>query len=265
MPAPLFAVGDVHGHRDVLAALLRDAGLVDSAERWSGGDAVVWLVGDLVDRGPDGIGAVDLVRRLERESEGALHCLLGNHEALMLAVHRFGDVETSFPGTTFRDVWRMNGGLESDLRALVPEHVEWVASRPAVGREDDWLLLHADTTAYLDYGDSVAAVNAAVAAVLDDGGIDEVDELLGTLSDRMRLVDPEAVDALLARFGGTRIVHGHTPIATVRGVDPHEVIGPLVYGDGRVMNVDHCLFAGGPGFVVRLDAVNGQGRLGGRP
>jgi Calcineurin-like phosphoesterase len=255
VPAPLFVVGDVHGHRDVLAALLRDAGLVDSAERWSGADAVVWLVGDLVDRGPDGIGAIDLVRRLERESDGSLHCLLGNHEALMLAVRRFGDLETSYPGTTFRDVWRMNGGLDSDLRALTPEHVDWVAARPAIGREGDWLLLHADTTAYLDYGDSAATVNRAVSAMLAEGTVDEVDELLGVLSDRMRLGDPDGVDALLTGFGGGRIVHGHTPIATVRGVDPHEVIGPLVYGGGRVMNVDHCLFAGGPGFVVRLDLV----------
>ena len=28
---PLFVVGDVHGHRDVLVRLLRDAGLVDRA------------------------------------------------------------------------------------------------------------------------------------------------------------------------------------------------------------------------------------------
>ena len=68
----------------------------------------------------------------------------------------------------------------------------------------------------------------------------------------MRLTDPVAVDALLDAYGGTRIVHGHTPIASVRGVDPRAVTGPLAYGDGRVLNVDHCLFAGGPGFVTRL-------------
>ncbi len=60
---PVFVVGDVHGHRDVLVELLRSAGLVDGGERWSGADAQFWLVGDLVDRGPDGIGAIDLVRR----------------------------------------------------------------------------------------------------------------------------------------------------------------------------------------------------------
>ena len=68
----------------------------------------------------------------------------------------------------------------------------------------------------------------------------------------MRLDDPAAVDALLAAFGGSRIVHGHTPIASVLGVDPRSVTAPLVYGNGRVTNVDHCLFAGGPGFVTEL-------------
>ena len=253
MPPPVFVVGDVHGHRDALVGLLRDAALVDESERWDGRDAVVWLVGDLVDRGPDGIGAIDLVRRLEAESHGAVRCLIGNHEAMLLAVRRFGDEETSFPGLSFRDVWRANGGLESDLRALSAEHLDWLTSRPAIARERDVLLVHADTDAYLGYGDSAEVVNHSIAAVLRTGHVEAVDELLEALSDRMRLLEPERVDALLGRFGGERIVHGHTPIASVRGVDPRAVTGPLVYGNGRVLNVDHCLFAGGPGFVVRLD------------
>ena len=69
----------------------------------------------------------------------------------------------------------------------------------------------------------------------------------------MRLDDAAAVRSLLDAYGGTRIVHGHTPIASLRGVDPRE-------RDRRrsstatalVTNVDHCLFAGGPGFVTRL-------------
>jgi hypothetical protein len=255
----VFVVGDVHGHRDVLVGLLRDAGLVDGVERWDGADAVVWLVGDLVDRGPDGIGSIDLVRRLEADSSGAVRCLLGNHEAMLLAVHRFGDEQTSFGQLSFRDVWLVNGGLESDLAGLTAEHVAWITSRPAVALEGDVLLLHADTDAYLGLGDTVEAVNLSVSKALRDGSADEVDMVLEALSDRMRLLDADRVDALLGRFGGSRIVHGHTPIASVRGVDPGVVTGPLVYGNGRVWNVDHCLFAGGPGFVVRLDDESNTG------
>jgi hypothetical protein len=252
-------VGDVHGHRDVLVELLREAGLVDGATRWAGGDARVWLVGDLVDRGPDGIGAIELVRRLERESEGALRCLLGNHEVQLVAVYRFGDEETSIPGQTFRELWLFNGGVESDLRALTPDHVEWITGLPPLARDGRWLVVHADTSAYLELGTSLEEVGSATAAMLSHGSAASVDELLMIVSDRMRLTDPAAVDALLDAFGGERIVHGHTPIASVRGVDPREVRGPLVYGGGRVMNVDHCLFAGGPGFVTRLDSGSGRG------
>jgi hypothetical protein len=252
---PVFVVGDVHGHRDALVGLLSEAGLVDGQERWSGRDAVLWLLGDLADRGPDGIGTIDLVRRLEAESGGAARCLVGNHDALLLAVLRFGDEETAFPGLTFREVWRMNGGVEEDLRALQPEHVAWLSSLPALGREGDLLLQHADTDAYLGLGKTVEDVSRAVSSTLTDGSVDAMDALVEALSDRMRLVDPERVDALLGRFGGELIVHGHTPIAVVRGVEPGEVTGPLVYGNGRVVNVDHCLFAGGPGFVFRADHV----------
>ncbi|HEX6725532.1 MAG TPA: metallophosphoesterase [Gaiella sp.] len=245
-------MGDIHGCRDVLAGLLRDAGLVDAGERWSGADARVWLVGDLTDRGPDGIGSIDLVRRLEQESEGAVRCLLGNHEVLLLSVHRFGGEGTSVPGESFHDVWRMNGGVETDLRGLTPEHVSWIAALPPLALDGETLLVHADTTAYLALGRSIDAVARVARAVLAAGSVTEIDDLLGIVSDRMRLDDPGAVRAMLDAYGGTRIVHGHTPIASLLGVDPRSVTEPLVYGDGLVTNVDHCLFAGGPGFVTRL-------------
>ena len=250
---PLFVVGDVHGHRDVLVGLLREAGLVDGVERWMGADAVLWLVGDLVDRGPDGVGTIDLVRRLERESDGRVRCLLGNHEAFLLSVYLMGGEDTGFPGRTFADVWLANGGVGRDLRSLTTEHLEWLTARPALAREGDWLLLHADTDAYLAFGGSVDEVNANVSSVLASRDPAALDDLLEALCDRLRLVDPPVVDALLSTFGGSRIVHGHTPIASILGRDPRGITEPLRSGDGRVLNVDHCLFGGGPGFVTRLD------------
>lgn len=250
-------MGDVHGHRDVLVELLRASGLVDGSGRWCGADARLWLLGDLVDRGPDGIGAIDLVRHLEDESRGAVRCLLGNHETLLLAVHRFAAEETSVPGQTFHDLWKLNGGVDGDLRSLSADHVRWIVSLPPIGREGHWLLVHADTPAYLELGRRPEAVASATSAILADGSVDAVDDLLAVVADRMRLADPYAVDALLGAYGGSRIVHGHTPIASVLGVDPRDVGAPLVYEGGRVINVDHCLFAGGPGFVTRLEGGSG--------
>lgn len=245
-------MGDVHGHRDVLVRLLRDAGLVDERERWRGADARLWLVGDLFDRGPDGIGSLELVRTLERDSSGNVACLLGNHEAMLVAARRFGREESSFGGYTFHDVWKLNGGVDADLAALTDEHVDWITGLPPIGRDGEWLVLHADTNAYAGFG-RPAEVATSTRETLRAGDAGGVDDLLGMLSDRQRLDDPGTVDALLAAFGGTRILHGHTPIASVLDVDPRAVTKPLVYEHGRVMNVDHCLFAGGSGFVVRLD------------
>ena len=98
-------------------------------------------------------------------------------------------------------------------------------------------------------------MNARIAAALGTGAPDVLDELLEALCDRLRLGDPAVVDALLGAYGGSRIVHGHTPIASVLGRDPRAITGPLVSGDGRVLNVDHCLFGGGPGFATRLDTA----------
>ena len=250
---PTFVVGDVHGYPEILVQLLRDAGLVDRRLRWSGRDARLWLLGDLVDRGPDGIGAIDLVMRLERE--GPVCCLLGNHEALLLAVWRFANLEASGVDSLLRSVWRVNGGQKSDLERFRPQHAAWIEQLPAVARDSDWLLLHSDTDLYLRFGRSVEEICGSISAVLRAGDADAVEDLFGSLADRNVLDDPNAVDRLLKTLGGTRIVHGHTPIAFVTGTEPELVVEPLVYGGGCVLNVDHCLFAGGPGFITELPSA----------
>lgn len=243
----------MHGRRDVLVSLLRDAGLLDSGERWKGADARLWLLGDLVDRGPDGIGVIDLVMGLERSA--AVRCLLGNHEAMLLAARRFGARPSVEAGGSFLANWLWNGGQERDLARLTEEHVRWISGLPAVARESEWLLLHADTDRYLQLGHTVEEVCDAARAVLASDDPAAFATLLDVLFSRNGFHRPEAVDEVLAAFGGSRIVHGHTPIAFLRGVPPRTVTEPLVYGGGRVVNADHCLYDGGPGFVVRLDQL----------
>jgi Calcineurin-like phosphoesterase len=247
---PTFVVGDVHGHAERLAALLRDAGLVDRNLAWSGADARLWLMGDLMDRGPDGIGAVELVMRLQRE--GDVRCLLGNHEADILGVARFARENCGVPGLTFRAVWEMNGGMTSDLERLRPEHVAWMEALPAVARDGDWLLVHSDTDRYVDYGGTVDEVCSAVSAVVSTGDPTAFGRLLEGLTDRGAFSDPARLRRLLATLGGDRVVHGHTPIWYAAGTDPESVREPLEYAGGRALNVDHCLYAGGRGFISEL-------------
>src|SRR5262245_12315929 len=83
--ARLVAVGDVHGDLAQLVTVLQDAGVVDAKQRWVGGKTHLIQTGDRVDRGADSRAVMDLFIRLEKEARkagGAVHCLLGNHEAM---------------------------------------------------------------------------------------------------------------------------------------------------------------------------------------
>ncbi|MGC4055022.1 MAG: metallophosphoesterase [Paludibaculum sp.] len=89
MPAAtrLVAVGDVHGDLDRFIDVLSMAGLVDDSGAWSGGGATLVQLGDLVDRGTKYREVIDFLTTLRKQAEragGAVHCLVGNHEAMRM-------------------------------------------------------------------------------------------------------------------------------------------------------------------------------------
>src|SRR5688500_12533196 len=89
----LCIVGDVHGYVRELRRGLERAGLIDADARWVGGQACLAVLGDLMDRGPDGVGVVTLLMRLQDEAAeqgGNVTVLLGNHEVLFVGAERFG-------------------------------------------------------------------------------------------------------------------------------------------------------------------------------
>ncbi|MBL4849760.1 MAG: metallophosphoesterase [Planctomycetes bacterium] len=73
---PLDLIGDIHGELPTLQALLAKLGYDEQGEHPDGRRLV--FLGDLVDRGLDSPGVVDLVRRLVER--GRAQCVLGNHE-----------------------------------------------------------------------------------------------------------------------------------------------------------------------------------------
>jgi hypothetical protein len=261
---PVYVVSDVHGHPDKLLAALTETGLTDADGAWAGRDVRLWVLGDFFDRGPDGVGVVDLVRRLQAEasaSQGEVHALLGNHEILALGMKRFGMREVSHDGVrprSFEISWVLNGGRESDQERLTDDHVAWLSDLPLLGLDDDHLLMHSDTVEYLRWGNTVEEINASIRRDLGSDDIEVWWEIWRRMTTRyaFRGFDGARVaDAVMQRLGGRRIVHGHSIVADMLGIEPEEVPGPVLYADGRVLAVDGGCFAGGPLLMVPLPPV----------
>lgn len=245
-----YVVSDVHGHLADLRAVLTQAGLLRE-DRWVGGrdgDDDLWILGDLVDRGPDGIGVVRLVRSLQEQAPQHVHMLLGNHECLMLG-------ERLFPTSRFGEVWLLNGGRLEDQEGLGDDDVAWLRALPAMAVVGDDLLLHSDTTSYLTWGRSVADVNATLRGLLAGDDARQHFDVFAALTSRYDYVGEEGVDTarrMLETFGGQRIVHGHSIIGTLVDKPSYEIDGPLVYADGLVVAIDGGRYDGGPLLLVRL-------------
>jgi hypothetical protein len=255
----VYVIGDVHGQLEKLRALLHGAELIDKTGTWSGGDNTLWLIGDLVDRGPDGIGAVELLMQLQQraaEVGGRVQVLIGNHDVLLLAAHRFGTRPIPGSEKTCRDYWQENGGQETDLQRITPDHVRWLSGLPAMAREGEHLLAHADALLYTRYGQSIAQVNQTMTDLLQSDDITSWDRLLDEFSEHRAFVDAttgaDLAGAFLRHFGGRQLVHGHTPVSKITGQPPEAVREPVCYAAGLCLDVDPGMYLGGPGFVYRL-------------
>ncbi|WP_442809683.1 metallophosphoesterase [Streptomyces sp. NBC_01335] len=268
-PGPLYVVGDVHGYLDELKAALADQGLIDVNGNWSAGNARLWFLGDFTDRGPDGIGVIDLVMQLSAEAAAAggyCKALMGNHELLLIGAKRFADTPVnSGAGTaTFQAAWLLNGGQKHDMDRLRDVHLQWMSRLDAVVEEDGHLLMHSDTTAYLDYGATIEDVNDTVHAILTRNDADECWDLFRKLTKRFAFRDDggaQAVRELMAAYGGRRVVHGHSPIPYLLGEVGSEdgennagpvVLGPHVYADGLAIAMDGGVTMAGRLLVAQL-------------
>ncbi len=257
---PTYVIGDVHGHLKKLIKLLHDSQLIDGEHSWKGGKAALWLMGDLVDRGSDGIAVMDLVMRLQAEAAaagGSVASLLGNHEMMLFAAYRFGRRSTGL-GSNFLTRWKRNGGNRRDIATLMPHHLDWIAHLPAMARVDDYLFTHADAPFYIKCGRNIEEVNAAFTRLLRHSDALAWEEMLDDFDRRGAFMQASSGEDFARRFlsifGGQQLIHGHTPISFMLRCPPGKVNSPCVYAGGQCLNVDGGMYLGGPGFVHQLHA-----------
>ena len=122
-----YAVSDLHGHMDVFEKGLEHIGFSD--------DDMLYVIGDAIDRGPDGIRILKTVM----ESHN-MHFLLGNHELMMLeVVSSDGSVTQNIDEFQSREAlnWLFNnGGDRTYHKYRLLKKIErkkllkWLNSRP---------------------------------------------------------------------------------------------------------------------------------------
>jgi hypothetical protein len=71
-------IGDLHGHADALKALLSELGYRERHRAWRHADRQAIFLGDFIDRGPQQVETVNLVRAMIEA--GSAQAVMGNHE-----------------------------------------------------------------------------------------------------------------------------------------------------------------------------------------
>jgi hypothetical protein len=259
----LYVMGDVHGYLEVMVRHLVNAGLATTDGEWRGGVNALWFMGDFTDRGPDGVGTIEFVMRLQEDAAkkgGQVGALLGNHDVGILTAKLFPNAPTMGPGGTFYADWERNRGTVADLPRLETRHIDWLRNLPAMALVGDRLLLHADAMFYLHYGDTLEKVNSVVREKLNGSDTEEWDRLL-TFADQRFAFDKrkhgakERAHQMFAAFGGKQMIHGHTPIPKLNDLPLEEVTRAYEYCDGLAVDTDGWIYQGGAGFVYQVPQI----------
>lgn len=169
-----FVIGDIHGCAATLRRLVNEILHVSAPDR-------IYLLGDLIDRGPDSKGVLDFIFDLR---EGCVHVdgIRGNHEDMFLR---------SADDPYYQALWAANGGLATlaSFRADGPRGIpsryrDLLDSLPLYILLDDFVLVHAG---------------------LNFDTPDPFEDTEAMLWTRSQFVDRK-------RIGGRRLICGHTTI-----------------------------------------------------
>jgi bis(5'-nucleosyl)-tetraphosphatase (symmetrical) len=156
------AIGDLQGCRDALEHLLDAAG-PDAR------DGPLWFAGDLVNRGPDSLGALRRVRALGERAT----VVLGNHDLHLLAV-----------ASGLRRAHRTDT-LDPILAA--PDRdalLDWLRARPLAHFGDGHLLVHAGVFPQWTAEQAVALAGEVERVLRGPDWVDFLRTMYGNLPDR---------------------------------------------------------------------------------
>lgn len=150
----VYAIGDVHGCRDLLDGLISRIEADDESR--PAAETTLIFLGDLIDRGADSKGVVERVLEIKAARPNTI-ILKGNHEEILLLAHA-GDrrAQSLFHRVGGRETLLSYGvcpatygacdidGLGELIRRYVPlDHIEFLAGLTTSYRAGDYLFVHA--------------------------------------------------------------------------------------------------------------------------
>jgi hypothetical protein len=274
------AIGDIHGDYDQLLTVLRNAGVIDrKGTKWTGGKTHLVQTGDILDRAGGSRKCMDFLMDLEkqaRKARGAVHVLIGNHEAMNVygdlrytvaeefasyAAPNSTEIREAFwkeqvqqlkpntPDQAYRQKWEAEHplGFFEHRYQFSPKgtYGEWIRGLNAAIQINDTLFLHGGISPKYA-GSSIRQINDTIRGELADfskleGGMVPDDD--GPLWYRGLAQGDEnqlstQVQAVLNNYHVRRIVVGHT-------VTPGAII-PRFGGTVLTIDVGMSRFFGGP-------------------
>ena len=127
-----YVISDIHGCLKTFKKILKTVSFSKKDE--------LYILGDLIDRGPDSKGVIDFIWQLQEEGFNVF-CTRGNHDQMML------DAQQSLQ---WQRNWLMNGGwstLESFNAATISDipskYFHFIDELPHYLEVDDYILVHA--------------------------------------------------------------------------------------------------------------------------
>ena len=250
--ARIIALSDIHGQYGVMRQLLRANGVIDDQDHWAAGHDHLVVAGDVFDRGPQVTEAFWLLYSLQQQARaagGAVHFLLGNHEAIEL----YDDLRYLNP--KYKDIATLLGRSYPDLYGGDSVLGQWLRSRPAMLKLGDSLFLHGGIAPEnIDLVTNMAATNAAYDHSLGTPKAQvKADPALNRLYNGKTspiwyrgyfngALDDGAVASLVRQLGVARIVVGHTTIGEVAS-----------FHGGKVIAVDSGIKRGKAGQLLFIE------------
>lgn len=247
MRGRLLAVSDIHGCRDKFALALLKSGLIDPDINWTGKDCTLIILGDVIDRGSDSKGVVNLILNIKRQADrigGSVITLMGNHEKMIIDAAKHKNPNTR---QAWFNCWMDNGGYQ-----CVESYKEVIESVDPDGYCEMWSPKNPEIIVkyHREYFDNLLPFIILNDTLFVHAGVDprsNLEELTKGLQICNNGLTPlwirdqfynyphkEFIDSYKVK----KIVFGHTPVTRYAKKNIDEMMKPEEFLGGKLLGID---------------------------